>query len=133
MKRQGNPDEPNKMMETKMTELRKTFKDFMKNHCLKSLKDCKKHRFLCIILSRNFTLKEREEDIVVNEVFSHQDLSERLKLEFANQTQEECHGSNAAVSIEGCAIKFFPPGNPSDQTGHFFATSVMGSSKTLQL
>lgn len=102
-----------------MTDLRKTFKEFIKSCHLKSLKDCKRHRFLCIILSRNFTSKEREEDILVNEIFSHRDFSERLKLEFANQTQEEHHGSNATVSIEGCAIKFFPPG--SDQkTGHFF-------------
>ena len=46
----------------------------------------------------------------MNETSTHRDHSERLKIEFDNQVQEEHCGSNPNVSMEGCAVKFLPKG-----------------------
>ena len=67
----------------------------------------KRHRFLYIILSKNHTGKDGE-CIVPSQVYSHRDFSERLKLEFNNQVQEEYYAGGATVSLEGVAVKFFP-------------------------
>ena len=51
------------------------------------------------------------ESIMPSQVYSHRDFSERLKLEFNNQVQEEYYAGGATVSLEGVAVKFFPMGN----------------------
>ena len=92
-----------------LVHLVRPFQVFMKDHCSKSLLKFKKHGFLHIILSQNVIGKDQE-CIIVNETSTHRDCSERLKVEFNNQVQEEHHGSNPNVSMEGCAVKFLPQG-----------------------
>ena len=95
-----------------------TFDEFMKDHHLKSLLKFKKHRFLHIILSQNVIGKERE-DVIVNEMSTHRDYAERLKVEFNNQVQEECCSGSPNISLEGCAIKFLPQGTNQPQREFF--------------
>ena len=45
------------------------------------------------------------------EVYSHQDFSEYLKLEFYKQVQKEYYAGWATVSLEGVTVKFFPSGD----------------------
>ena len=98
--------------------MEKTFQEFMKDHHLKSLCEFKRHRFLCIILSQNVIGKERE-DVIVNEMSTHRDYAERLKVEFNNQVQEECCSGSPNISLEGCAIKFLPQGTNQPQREFF--------------
>ena len=107
-----------------LVHLENTFQEFMKDHCSKSLLKFKKHGFLHIILSQNVIGKDRE-DIIVNETSTHRDYSERLKVEFDNQVQEEHHSGSPNISLEGCAIKFLPPG--SDQPQRKFFTCLSDS------
>lgn len=53
-----------------LAHLEKTFEEFMKDHCLKSLLKFKKLGFLHIILSQNVIGKDRW-DIIVNETSMH--------------------------------------------------------------
>ena len=92
-----------------LVHLERPFNVFMKDYCIKSLYKFKRHRFLYIILSQTVIGKDRE-DIIVNETSTHRDCSERLKVEYNNQVQEEHYGSNPNVSMEGCAVKFLNPG-----------------------
>ena len=103
----------------------------MKDYYLKSLYKFKRHRFLYIILSQNVIGKDRE-DIIVNETSTHQDCSERLKVECNNQVQEEHYGSNPNVSMEGCAVKFLNPGTNQPQKEFFtyFSDSKLQDAST---
>ena len=114
-----------------LVHLERPFKVFMKDYCLKSLCKFKRHRFLCIILSQNVIGKDQE-DIIVNETSTHCNHSERLKVEFNNQVQEECHGSNPNVSMEGCAVKFLPKGTNQPQKEFFthFSDSKLQDAST---
>ena len=94
--------------------MERPFKVFMKDCHLKSLHEFKRHGFLCIILSQNVNGKERE-DVIVNETSTHHNHSERLKVEFDNQVQEQHHGGNPHISLEGCAVKCLPPGTNKPQ------------------
>ena len=98
---------------------KETLKDFTKNCRLKVLGGHKRHIFLHIILPRNFSENDGEEDTATKEIFSHNAFSERLELEFANQTKEKWHGSSATVAIEECAVKCFLPGSP-ERISHLF-------------
>ena len=107
-----------------LVHLERPFKVSMKDCHSKSLLKFKRHRFLCIILSSNVIGKDRK-DVIVNETSTHQDHSERLKVEFDNQVQEEHHGGGQNMSLEGCAVKFLPPG--SDQPQREFFTCLSDS------
>ena len=58
--------------------------------------------------------------ITKRQVYSQRDFSERLKLEFNNQVQEEYYFGGATISIEGAAVKFYPSGE--DTTAMEFFT-----------
>ena len=58
--------------------------------------------------------------ITKQQVYSQSDFSERLKLEFNNQVQEEYYFGGATISIEGAAVKFYPSGE--DTTAMEFFT-----------
>ena len=111
--------------------MERPFKVFMKDCHLKSLHEFKRHGFLCIILSQNVNGKERE-DVIVNETSTHHNHSERLKVEFNNQVQEECCGSNPNVSMEGCAVKFLNPRTNQPQKEFFtcFSDSKLQDAST---
>ena len=104
-----------------LVHLVRPFQVLMKDCHSKSLLKCKKHQFLCIILSSNVIGKDRE-DITVNKCSTHRDHSERLKVEFNNQVQEEHCGGGQTVSLEGHAVKLLPPGN--DQLRRDFFTCL---------
>ena len=59
----------------------------------------------------------------MNEMSTHRDYAERLKVEFNNQVQEEHHSGSPNVSLEGCAIKFLPPGTNQPQREFFTCLS----------
>ena len=48
---------------------------------------------------------------MLSQVYSHGDFSERLKMEFNNQVQEEYYAGATTVSLEGVAVKFIPAGD----------------------
>ena len=58
--------------------------------------------------------------ITARQVHSQRDFSERLRLEFNNQVQEEYYLGGVTISIEGASVKFYPNGE--DTTAMEFFT-----------
>ena len=82
--------------------------DFMNQVYIPKLKEYKYHRNHFIMLSKNYTGKDRRENGFMkslHDVFTSRDYAERLMASFDMEIMSQHFGGNASVSMEGCSVE----------------------------